>query len=321
MLCSACGIGAPAEQSADPPAAAQTGAAASSSAGDSQTSLSQGGFFSSIKQALKKGFDNEVVRGHFDQGVPPNAHRYYCLVDPKTGKRESNGVLGQPAPLADGMTGIKVDSVSLYSCDKAEQQGLLVTEGYVLSAAARRAGTGGPVAPVSRTPSASQVQTPAAAMTPGRADAAGVNPRLPPAATAAGVENLIAPIHQFIDGFNSGNVTSAYAAYAPGDITIVDEFAPHRWAGPNAPQTWAADYDKHARATGVSDGWVKYGEPTRAEVEGDVAYIIIPTVYQYKEHGQATLEEGQMTFVLHRAAGLWKIQSWTWTGVPPHPAK
>jgi hypothetical protein len=74
--------------------------------------------------------------------------------------------------------------------------------------------------------------------------------------TSAASSDVTAPIHQFIDGFNNGDTKSAFAAYSTGDITIVDEFAPHRWLGPHAPQDWAADYEKHAQATGVSDGVV-----------------------------------------------------------------
>jgi hypothetical protein len=138
---------------------------------------------------------------------------------------------------------------------------------------------------------------------------------------AATPADVIKPIRQFIDGFNSGDLKSAYASYAAGDITIVDEFAPHRWNGPHAAQQWAADYDKHALATGVTDGKVTYGEPTRMEIEGDLAYVILPTVYLYKEHGQSMQEEGQVTAVLHLEAGAWKMRGWTWSGVKPHPAK
>jgi hypothetical protein len=140
-------------------------------------------------------------------------------------------------------------------------------------------------------------------------------------AIAAGPGDVTAPIHQFIDGFNTGDVKSAYATYATGDIVIVDEFAPHLWSGPNAPQQWAADYDKHAQAAGVTDGTVKYGAPSRSEIESDAAYVIVPTIYLYKEHGKAIAEEGQMTFVLKVEGGSWKISGWTWTGVKPHPAK
>jgi ketosteroid isomerase-like protein len=138
---------------------------------------------------------------------------------------------------------------------------------------------------------------------------------------AATTAELTAPIHQFIDGFNSGDTKSAYAAYATGDITIIDEFAPHIWTGPKAAHAWAAQYDKHAGATGVTDGSVTLGEPTRTEVEGNVAYVICPTVYNYKENGQVTAEEGQMTYVLNKGPAGWKIRGWTWSGVKPHPAK
>jgi ketosteroid isomerase-like protein len=142
-----------------------------------------------------------------------------------------------------------------------------------------------------------------------------------PTATPASVDDVSAPIRQFIDGFNTGNVQAAFAAYSTGTITIVDEFAPHIWSGPDAAHQWADAYDKHAQATGVTDGTVTYGQPTRTEVDGDVAYVVMPTVYLYKEHGKKLREEGQMTVVLNREAGAWKIRAWTWTGVKPHAAK
>jgi hypothetical protein len=97
--------------------------------------MPQDGLFSSIKQNLRES-ELEVVRGHFDLGEPPNVRRYYCLVNPKNGRREPNGVVGDPTPRPDGMTGIKIDSVSMYTCAQAEQRGYLVSTGYVLLGAA-----------------------------------------------------------------------------------------------------------------------------------------------------------------------------------------
>ncbi len=144
---------------------------------------------------------------------------------------------------------------------------------------------------------------------------------LTPAAIAAAPGDVTAPIRQFIDGFNGGDTKSAFAAYATGTIIIVDEFAPHRWVGPRAAQDWAADYDKHAKTTGVTEGRVTYRKATRTEIEGDAAYVIMPTVYLYKEHGKPMAEEGQITVVLHSEAGAWKMTGWTWSGVKPHAAK
>lgn len=137
-------------------------------AGELPRSLPQDGLFSSIKQSLAQG-DQDVVRGHFDLGAPPNEHRYYCLVDPKTGKQEPNGVLGEPLPRPDGMTGVKSNAVSLYRCDKAEAAGILISSGYVLLG---RAAPRVPKAPAAATPVATPAPPVAAApVTPAPAPA------------------------------------------------------------------------------------------------------------------------------------------------------
>jgi hypothetical protein len=135
-------------------------ASAAQASSDAPASLPQDSLFSSLKQAFNKDFDREVVRGHFEQGTPPNGHRYYCLIDPKSGKRETNGVLGQTFPMPGGMTGIKDSSVSLYRCADAEKQGLLVTAGYTVGAGAATK----PVVPASAAaPAAGVVTAPSAA--------------------------------------------------------------------------------------------------------------------------------------------------------------
>jgi hypothetical protein len=90
-----------------------------------------GSFFSSLKQAFRQDLNYEVVRGHFDVGASP-ATRFYCLVDIRTGKNEEYGVGGETFVRPDGMTGIKAGAVSPDSCSKVEEQGRLVTSGYVV---------------------------------------------------------------------------------------------------------------------------------------------------------------------------------------------
>jgi hypothetical protein len=147
---------------AEAPAAAQAATSSDSSLNDGPKTLPQTSFFSSVKQSIRMGYDHEVVRGHFDLGVPPNQHRYYCLVDTKTRSKEPNGVLGQPVSQSDGSTGLKIDSVSLFACSDAEKQGMLVTTGYVLSF------PGAAPAPATPLPSAPQVlsSTPSPAAAP-----------------------------------------------------------------------------------------------------------------------------------------------------------
>jgi hypothetical protein len=163
---------------ADPPAGAQP-------------AETQGGMLSSLKQAFGENLDREVVRGHFDVGSPPNTRRYYCLVDPKTGKRESNGVSGETVQRRDGMTGIKSAVVSPLSCADAEQKGMLVTADYKVSGKA--ATPASPPVPAPASPAAAAPAAPAAAAPPAPAApvaaAAATAPAAPvaPPATAAPV--------------------------------------------------------------------------------------------------------------------------------------
>jgi hypothetical protein len=140
---------------AEPPPGAESGAAASPSPSDAQSAAPKGSFLSSLKQAFAEDFDQEVVRGHFDVGSPPDAHRYYCLVNTKTGKSDVNAVAGQLVLRADKMTGIKGAAVAPFSCADAEQKGILVTSGYVVS-----------VGVSSKTTPASPVQKPSGAAVP-----------------------------------------------------------------------------------------------------------------------------------------------------------
>lgn len=97
-----------------------------------QSHAPTGDFFSSLKQAFRQDLNYEVVRGHFEVGTPPSATRFYCLVDIRTGKNEEYGVGGETFVRPDGMTGIKAGAVSPDSCSKIEEQGRLVTSGYVV---------------------------------------------------------------------------------------------------------------------------------------------------------------------------------------------
>jgi hypothetical protein len=111
--------------------------------------------FLSLQQSFKDNPDLLAVRGHFELGSPPKFRRYYCLVNTKTGKPDTYGVLGDLVPHPGGMTGIKNIAVSLYSCVDAQQQGMLVTTGYVLTGVAANANTA-----VTPAPTPTRIQTP-----------------------------------------------------------------------------------------------------------------------------------------------------------------
>jgi hypothetical protein len=126
---------------------------------------------------------------------------------------------------------------------------------------------------------------------------------------------VTAPINKFIDAFNKGDAAGAAATHAAeADLVIVDEVAPYVWHGANAFQSWASDLQADAKKNGVTDEKVTIKAPTRIEISGDAAYVVVPSVYEFKMKGVAMRETAQMTFVLKRGASGWLIHGWTWTG-------
>ncbi len=131
---------------------------------------------------------------------------------------------------------------------------------------------------------------------------------------------VVAPIHQFIDGFNKGDMKAAAASHV-ADVVIIDEPAPHLWRGTGAFQAWLDDLTKDSAKRGRSDEAVALEEATREEVDGDRAYVVVPATYIFKEKGVAMREPAQMTFVLQKIGAEWKISAWTWTGPRPEAVK
>ena len=137
------------------------------------------------------------------------------------------------------------------------------------------------------------------------------------AATAAQAPTAdpMAPIRTFVDAFNKGDMAGAAATHAAdADTVIVDEVAPFAWHGADAFKAWGAALDADSKKQGLSAQKVTIGAASRTEVAGELAYVVVPTVYSFTKAGVAMRESAQMTFVLKKDAGGWLIHGWTWTG-------
>jgi ketosteroid isomerase-like protein len=132
---------------------------------------------------------------------------------------------------------------------------------------------------------------------------------------------LMAPIQKFVDSFNAGDVAGAAATHAAtADLAIIDEVPPHLWRGAQAFQAWAADLDGYAQKNGITDQGVTISTPIRQETSGDLACVVVPAVYAFKQGGVSMREAAHMTLVLKKGADGWLIHGWTWTGPKPERA-
>jgi len=216
---------------ADPPEGTAGGTASSSS-------QPHGGFLSSLKQAFGENVDREVVWAHFDVGSAPETHRFYCLVDPKTGKREPNGVAGQPFTRHDGMTGLKAPAISPVSCSDAEQKGILVTSGYTVSMAPHGATGSVPAASATPTP------IPHAAAAPAVTVASAAAPQPHGSDLRAQMEAANA---SFLNAYNSQSRTAFKGIYTPDAMLLAPSSQP--LVGADAIGTFWADSVKGGKRT------------------------------------------------------------------------
>jgi ketosteroid isomerase-like protein len=130
---------------------------------------------------------------------------------------------------------------------------------------------------------------------------------------------MVGTITKFMEAFNKGDMAGAAATHA-ADVVIIDEVAPYLWRGAKAFQAWAGDLDADAKKKAITEPKVTLGTVTRVESDGSSAYVVVPSVYTFKEKGVAMREAAQMTFSLKKGAGGWLIDGWTWTGPKPQKA-
>lgn len=137
-------------------------------------------------------------------------------------------------------------------------------------------------------------------------------------AHAGPAEDATKAVTILLDRFNGGDVDAFAAAHRDGAV-IIDEFAPYSWGGPGSVKSWLDGYAADAAKRGITEGRVDYQAPIQANSDGTSAYIVLPTVYSFMQSGKKMAGKGNMTFVMVKTMGDWKISSWTYSGATPSP--
>src|SRR6185437_8469994 len=94
--------------------------------------------------------------------------------------------------------------------------------------------------------------------------------------------NAVAP-DQWCGGnssMNKGDIPAAAATHVAAP-SIIDEFPPHHWSGATAFNDWLADFGKDSTARKVTDSKLIPHSARRLTVEGDHAYVVMPTDYTF----------------------------------------
>jgi hypothetical protein len=122
----------------------------------------------------------------------------------------------------------------------------------------------------------------------------------------------MAPIRQFVDGFNAADVNLAQAA-CMSENSIIDDFPPHTWTGPQATTTWLLNMARLSKVFGMSDPRVALQEPRYVEVSDQDACVVVGVDVRWLQNEAPEQRGGLLTVSLRDGADGWRIAAMAWT--------
>jgi hypothetical protein len=139
---------------------------------------------------------------------------------------------------------------------------------------------------------------------------------VPPGPDAAMLDTATR-VARFIETLDDADIRGVFA---DADVTIIENFAPYRFDGPNAVANWAAGMRAHR--TDTANLAHAFGSPQDFSRSGDRVFFALPTTWTGTYRGTPFTETGGWAFVLAEhidASGArgWRVQSYGWavTGI------
>ncbi len=131
-------------------------------------------------------------------------------------------------------------------------------------------------------------------------------------AHASDSTDVMAVVHQMLEGFNTGD-TLKIAATSAAEQFIIDEVPPYVWKGANANKAWLDSYAADAEKNEITNGVVTLEKVKHVMITGSDAYVVTTTNYVYDKKGKQVKQMGaSFTLVLHKGADGWRINAWSW---------
>jgi hypothetical protein len=121
---------------------------------------------------------------------------------------------------------------------------------------------------------------------------------------------MMAAVEKVARFMATGDDAHLQHAFADSNVTIIENFAPYVFQGPDAVQQWARLFKAHA--TGLANLQVSFGEAHDFSVDGDLAYFSLPTTWTGTTKGRKFSEDGGWAFVLVRHDASWRVQNYGW---------
>lgn len=122
----------------------------------------------------------------------------------------------------------------------------------------------------------------------------------------AGMMAAIEKVAHFLETCDHADL----GAFASDGVAIIENFPPYLFAGPDAVSRWAHGMCAHTRPIGKLAH--RFGDVQTFSVDGDVAYLSVPTRWTGIVDGRAFAEDGGWAFVLVREQSEWRVRNYGW---------
>ena len=129
---------------------------------------------------------------------------------------------------------------------------------------------------------------------------------------------VAAAVRTMVDAVNSGDFAGAIAAFTEAPV-IIEDLAPYLWRGADAPSNWLSAMGANAARLNVQSVLMAVEQPTRVEVDAQVAYAVIPGELRLAGEGGDLFAKGVLTLTLQCVCGRWLIDALVWSGPEPAP--
>jgi ketosteroid isomerase-like protein len=123
--------------------------------------------------------------------------------------------------------------------------------------------------------------------------------------------DVMAVIHQMVDGFNKGDMKSAAAACADQAV-VVDDTPPHVWQGAGACAAWQVAYEAWTKSNDVAGVSEEISKVRHIDINGNVAYVVQSARLRWAEKGKPMSEAAIETITLKKTGSGWRITGWAW---------
>ena len=123
--------------------------------------------------------------------------------------------------------------------------------------------------------------------------------------------DLLEPIEKVARFIETGDRT-LLSAFAPTGVVIIENFAPHLFEGPTAVERWSQTILRWHQPPTTLVLKHSFGAPQELRVQGDEAFVSLPTYWSISEDGETIEEDGGWAFVLARHADGWKVRAYGW---------